>query len=269
MQPRRFWSPVIVVCLLLVSFIVLHRVGWTHPIEGFFLRVLSPVQASFVAWGQGIRKMTSPNVSLAQDPERIQELEDQVKNLVVENTRLRSLIDDIQLLEEQRQFLEEQFLQGVSARMISRGSDLVRQAVMINRGSRHGVKLGAAVIAEDGLLIGKVVDVFDATAQVLLLTDSSSAVAVQIQNEKQSPGIVIGEYGQALRMDLIPQNEAIEKGQRVTTSGIEPMIPKGLVVGVIRRVIDQESEVYQQAIVDPLLAYDRLRVVHVLLSGTP
>ena len=187
---------------------------------------------------------------------------------MVENTRLRSLIDDVQILEEEKQFLKDQSLLGISARVIGAGSDLARQAMIINRGSRHGVQVGSAVIAQDGFFIGKIVEVFDGTSRIVLVTDSLSAVAVQIQNEKQSPGIVVGEYGQALRMDLIPQNESIEKGQRVTTSGIEPLIPKGLVVGVIRRVIDQESEVYQQAIVDPLISYGRIRVVHILLPAS-
>jgi rod shape-determining protein MreC len=69
-------------------------------------------------------------------------------------------------------------------------------------------------------------------------------------------------------MTFIPQNETITPGDVIVTSGLEPLIPRGLTIGTIEAVEKEAYQPFQKAVLTPLASLNKLRVVSVLLTSS-
>jgi len=152
------------------------------------------------------------------------------------------------------------------ANVIGADPDASVDAVVIDRGSESGVNRGDAVVvggAESGILVGKAESVTTGRTTVRLLTDRQSAVASMVQGRPEANGVARGERGLVLRLTLVPQNAAIEAGDRIVTTGLEPSLPRGLLVGSIDSVSKVPSEPFASATVIP--SFDRFRLQAVIV----
>ena len=106
-----------------------------------------------------------------------------------------------------------------------------RQHVLINIGTKDGIKNGWA--ATDGLgLVGRITGVGKSTALVMLLTDTSSKVAVSIQPSGEK-AIMHGDNTMFPALELISKADRVGAGDRVITSGDGQVFPKGLLIGSV------------------------------------
>ena len=146
------------------------------------------------------------------------------------------------------------------------------QSIVIDKGSRDGLFAGLAVVSSSslgdtgqGIIIGKVVNVKDNLAEIYLVTNKNYKLAAAILGESKTSGIVAGELGLTIKMEFIPQTENIKPGDLVATSGLEQNIPRGLVIGRVTKVIKENNEVWQSAIIEPQIDLDSLSIVAILL----
>ena len=106
-----------------------------------------------------------------------------------------------------------------------------RQNVLINIGVKDGIKNGWA--ATDGLgVVGRVTGVGESTALIMLLTDTSSKLAVSIQPSGEN-AIMQGDNTMFPTLELINKVDQISAGDRVITSGDGRVFPKGLLIGSV------------------------------------
>ena len=118
------------------------------------------------------------------------------------------------------------------------------------------------------------------TAEVQQLSDRESAIAALIQSSRAT-GLVVGQPDGMLRMDYIPQLEAVSvddaagddeerrnvrEGDIVLTSGLGGFLPKGLVVGQVTAVQQMDYEMHQTAVVRPAVDFSRLEVLLVITA---
>jgi cell shape-determining protein MreC len=66
-------------------------------------------------------------------------------------------------------------------------------------------------------------------------------------------------------MELIPKDKEIEIGEVVITSGIEPNIPKGLVIGEIAEIVEPGGGFLKTAYLKPLISLDKISIISVLI----
>ncbi len=104
--------------------------------------------------------------------------------------------------------------------------------------------------------------------KVLLITDPSSSVAALIQSSR-APGIVSGHLGRELTMNYLPQEETVNVGDVVLTSGMGGDHPKGLVIGQVVEVHRRDIDPFQEALVRPAVNFDKLENVLVITSFEP
>src|SRR3989442_1297444 len=136
--------------------------------------------------------------------------------------------------------------------------------VQVDRGSRDGVRRNAPVVTADGV-VGRVIEVTLTTSRVLLIVDSRSAVGALVQRSRDL-AVVEGRSERVLHLKYLSRTAQVEPGDLVVTSGQGGVFPKGLVVGRITRVVQEEGEYLQEAQVEPAAALDRLEEVLILLS---
>jgi rod shape-determining protein MreC len=153
----------------------------------------------------------------------------------------------------------------VGARVIGASAGTASQTIDIDRGERDGIKRNMGVITPDGV-VGKVIESYANTAQVLLLTDKDSGVgALLAESRVQSP--VGGTGDPLLFMKYVPNDDNVNNGEHVVTSGMDRIFPRDLPVGTIVDI--KPGNPFKQIRVRPAANLERLEEVIVLLTLHP
>jgi rod shape-determining protein MreC len=132
---------------------------------------------------------------------------------------------------------------------------------MIDKGSSDGVRKGMAVVTPLGV-VGQVVGVTSHAAKVLLLTDPNSGIDVLVQRTR-SRGIVSGSLDSGTVLKYVKRSEDIQEGDRLITSGIDGIFPKGMMVGTVIKVRKQHLGLFQ--FIEVLPAVQTARIENVLV----
>ena len=152
---------------------------------------------------------------------------------------------------------------SVSAAVIGNSASTWFQSLTIDKGKDDGIRKGMAVISSVGI-VGQVVAVAPRSAKVLLITDRSSGVDV-ISQRSRARGIVSGSLDDGPVMQYVKRDEDIQKGDRLITSGLDGIFPKGLLVGTVGKVRKESHGHFQH--VEVALAVNPARIEEVLVAS--
>jgi rod shape-determining protein MreC len=183
---------------------------------------------------------------------------------LIDKAELQSLRDENATLKEELRYKKSAGVSMVTARVAGQNNLDDSASLIINRGARDGIVPGNPVVFAGGILIGKIEKAEENFSIVLLLTDSKSSIAASMQNTGITSGIVKGERGLSLKMDLIPQDKEIKVGDLVITSGLETGIPKGLLIGSVRSVIKEIRDPFQSALIKSPIDFADLDYLQVI-----
>jgi len=157
----------------------------------------------------------------------------------------------------------------VAARVIARSPTVWYSSIRVDKGRSDGIRPDQPVIAAGGLA-GKVTQVSGGSAQVTLITDSSSAVSAQVVPNGAN-GIIKPEVGKPddLLLDFVQKGRRVRRGGTVVTSGfasdeVKSIFPRGIPVGRVSRVDLDEVELYQRVHLKPFADLRRIDFVQVL-----
>jgi rod shape-determining protein MreC len=150
----------------------------------------------------------------------------------------------------------------VPAQILAYQPDNFRAFITINRGRSNGLADGMAVTSQ-GVLIGRLVNTLNRTAQVFLLSDPDFRVAV-VDQQSRATGTVHGQIGGGLVLVNVPQDQPIKPGETLVTSGLGGDFPKGLIVGKIETVSRRDNAIFQSAQVVPFIKIEQLELVFVM-----
>ncbi|KKT27242.1 MAG: Cell shape-determining protein MreC [Parcubacteria group bacterium GW2011_GWA2_43_9b] len=139
------------------------------------------------------------------------------------------------------------------------------QYFLIDKGGNDGLSVNSAVVAAGNFLVGRVAEVEGNFSKVLLISDSNSSINV-ITQENRVAGVVKGNHGLGIIMEMIPIDAQIKAGEIVLTSGLNDGIYKNLIVGRITDTVKKENEIFQNATVVPFVDFKNLEQVFVLVQ---
>jgi rod shape-determining protein MreC len=162
------------------------------------------------------------NERLSQENARLLQWQAAALNLAAENERLRALL----------RLTPSGALSYVTARVIANSGGAFVRSLMIDAGSRDGVRRGQAVETGAGL-VGRITETGDRTARVLLITDLNSSIPVFIEGRKEIRAILSGDNTERPYLRFFPATADIRIGDRIVTSGVGGLFPPRLPVGVI------------------------------------
>ncbi|HTM68192.1 MAG TPA: rod shape-determining protein MreC [Candidatus Binatia bacterium] len=217
----------------------------TDPLAGLALRAAAPAYAAGASLDRAVERF------FADDRADRETLAKAVETLRKENAKLREQALENDALKLALHFQERASDAPILARVVSETDEDVFHGLVIDRGSDDGVRPGQAVVAGEGVIIGKVFEARRRSSSVLLLSDTKSRLAVAVQNASDTAGVLEGDRGLSMAIDLIPQNVDLSPGDIVVTSGIEPGIRRGLVVGTVEKVSKRTQDPFQTAAVVP------------------
>lgn len=239
------------------------------PVEWVVREAFAPVQAVLArtslwldqSWEriQGWRSLEEENRRLRAELEEVQGQLFQLSQLERENERLRAALN-----------LGARAPGGwVAAEVIARSPNQWLKVVTVNRGAAEGVQTGLPVVTSDGL-VGKVSVTTRHTADVTLLTHTSSAVGARTE-----PGgeLVLvegtGSFDDMLRVRPLNAHASIRPGEVLVTSGLSSIYAPGIPIGRVTRVEAEPYGLSQTGYAEPFVDFRRLDVVQILLDPGP
>ena len=147
----------------------------------------------------------------------------------------------------------------IGARVIGRDAGNWWKSIQIDRGSNDGLRENLPVLNADGL-IGKIVKVTRGEARVLLIADPNCKASAMLQDSRL-PGVVAGT-----QMTYVDRNAKIAPGEKVITSGLGGIFPKGVLIGTVVKAELNRQGMYQDVEIRPAVDFRRLEEVVVILE---
>jgi len=237
------------------------------PFEVAGERVARPFKDAY-GWASDLFGAKSENEKLKK---RVDELQQQVianETAAQENTELKALLAYV----DGPRFPEG--YSAVTARVVGRPPTAYDQEIVIAAGTSEGVQRNDPVVTKEGL-VGLVTDVTSDGAKVTLLTDQSSAVSAMVL-KSGAAGIV--RHGPSdpsvLILDRVGKDALVEDGDLIITAGwqsgkLESLYPRGIPIGTVESVGQQDVDLYKRIQIVPLVNFDSLSDVVVLVPLTP
>ncbi len=167
----------------------------------------------------------------------------QVEQLSLENQRLRELLA----------MRDRLAAPATGAQVLYDAADPYSRKVVIDRGQTHGIKPGAPVIDDSGVL-GQVTRVYPLVSEVTMLIDRDQAIPV-LNTRTGVRGVVYGqpgEGGDGLELRYTLANADINEGDLLTTSGVDGVYPPGLPVGRITQVERRAESSFNRISCEPV-----------------
>jgi len=234
----------------LALFFLDSRLNYFAPVRSTLATVLYPIQViaalptDLSDWAgdffQNREQLKSRNNKLETmqmlNSMRLQKLQ----ALERENMRLRELLGSSFRLTER----------VLVAELLTIDLDPSFQQIVINKGSQDGVFLGQPVLDASGVM-GQVSEVYPFSSRVVLITDPSHGIPVQI-NRNGVRAVATGRgLDMPLQLEHMPHNVDIREGDLLVTSGLGGRFPVGYPVGTVKYVHFPEGRAFAEIAVDP------------------
>ncbi|HIF5504224.1 TPA: rod shape-determining protein MreC [Pasteurella multocida] len=173
--------------------------------------------------------------------------------LKVENQRLHLLLNSPLRTDEYKKIAE----------VLTAETDVYRKQVVINQGQRDGAYVGQPIIDEKGI-VGQLISVGENTSRVLLLTDVTHSIPVQVlRNDVRLIASGTGRNDE-LSLDHVPRSVDIVKGDLLVTSGLGGRFLEGYPVAIVESVSRDGQNYFATVTAKPLASIERLRYVLLL-----
>lgn len=180
-----------------------------------------------IAEARELARLREENIILRAENERLLKWQNAARTLLAENKQLQELLG----------FTPPQDATSVTARVIGDSGGAFVRSVLVNSGRREGVAKGNAALSGKGLL-GRVAEVGERSARVLLINDLNSRIPVVIERSRER-AILAGDNSVTPRLLYLPVTTSVQVGDRIVTSGHGGAFPVGLPVGVVSAVSDE------------------------------
>ena len=251
--------------VLSVSLMVVDaRFDYLEPVRSKLGMVLTPfyglAEMPVRAW-EGVRDQFSSRSELIAENERLKAesllMQRRVQKLAEQNVRLRELLNSAALVDDKVLVSE---LIGVDPNPFT-------QRIMIDKGENDGVFVGQPVLDASGLM-GQVVEVMPYTARVLLLTDTTHSIPVQV-NRNGLRAIAVGT-GNPERLELryVADTADIKEGDLLVSSGLGQRFPAGYPVATVKEVIHDSGQPFAVVRAVPTAKMNRSRYVLLVFSDS-
>lgn len=252
---------------VVILLIFLFNINKNNVISNNLTKFLNPIQLNIYFLNKRIHNafiaLSEPN-NFEKDNKQTKIIQNTIQDeknkiLLEENKKLKQTLNFL----SNNNYLKNKKNAFISVYIIGRDS-LDSSVFIIDKGFEDGLEEGMPVIAENGILVGKLIFVEKNYAHFILTTDRRSEISVSINNEEKISGVARGDYNLGLKMELIPIDKKIKKNDIVVTSGAEKLMPRGLIVGKVLRVNKKDNDIFQNAELSLPISLNNIDIVTIL-----
>ena len=202
----------------------------------------------------------------------INNLQEENKELKEKNTELEQSLRELEIIKSENATLKEYVnlkdkyaeYETIPAYIIQKDISNYSDTMIINVGSKDGIEVNMPVISDQGL-VGHVISVTDSTAKVQTIIDTASTTSCVITSSRDMM-IARGTLSKsgALKATYIPTEATILEGDKVETSGLGGIYPKGIHIGTIKEVVNTKNITDRYAIIETAVDFSKLETVLVI-----
>ena len=252
---------VVVGHILLISTQVATRRG-VPVLEALTFGVFAEVQRTTTSGIGSVRDVWQNYFALQQTRQENQQLRTEVAQLRVGLQQERAIAEQSRMLQKLLDMKMETPLKTTAAYVIAGAASPDFRTATIDKGTSDGLKPDMAVISPAGV-VGRIILPTSRAAKIQLLIDRDAAAGA-VTERGRAQGVVVGT-GTSLRFDHVPGTADIKIGDRVVTSGIEGIYPKGFEIGQIE-TIERRAGEFSAIIIRPTVEFSSIEAVLVVLT---
>ncbi len=241
------------------------QIGETRLIRLWAISAVTPIESAVVHTQKWVQNSWMNYAYLRGVRRENRELRAQIERMKIEDARLS---EDARMARRVQTLLgfKEQYVEStVAAQVIGTSGSEQSRVLYLDKGSKDGIKADMPVITPTGI-VGKIVQVFPTSSQVLPINDQFSGVGVVLKDTRLQ-GILKGAQNGATTVQYIMSDEKVEPGEEVLTSGGDRIFPKGLPVGKVASV-EPGKELFLNIRVIPSSRLDGLEEVLIVTKIT-
>lgn len=205
-----------------------------------------------------LRGVRAENLELRERNRRLRLEANELAEARAENDRLRRLLDYTRASPDPH----------LTARVLGVNPAATLLSLRIDRGESEGVRRGMPVVTADGV-VGIVQRVTGSFADVVLITDANSKIAVTVQRSRVRATATGTGENRSLRLENALRTEDVQEGDQVVTSGTDGIFPPGLPVGRIVSLQRRNYGMVQSADILPSADMTKLEEVLVIRTRGP
>lgn len=259
---------IITIIILILIVIFSNRETNTSFFENIANKLIMPVQNGLTY----LKNKVSGNSTFFTD---INNLKTENQDLKNENSKLEQSLRELENIRTENETLKEYLgltekygeYKTVPGYVINKDISNYSKIIIINIGKNDGIEDNMTVIADEGL-VGHVISVTDNTAKVRTIVDTSSSVSCLMSTNKNSivcKGTL--DSNSELKAMYIPTDASLVQGDSIDTSGLGGIYPKGIHVGIIKKIIATQNITDRYAIVETAVDINKLNTVLVIKNN--
>jgi rod shape-determining protein MreC len=254
-----------VVIFLIVGILLLALGGFLRPILGVVMDPFVGAQRWLSERFMEVYDFFTLPRDVADLLQKNTELEDEVSSLQSQVIQLQEQLREADVLYSLLDFARSRPQdEYIASAVIGRDPSPFLHYIIIDHGSDDGIQHGMPVVTQQGL-VGKVDAVTASAARIQLITDPGSVVNVRLRNQTadaQITGSVTGE----VTLEMLSQNSELTPGEILLTSGLGGNYPGDVIVGQVLEINATENQLFQTALVQPVVDFTALRAVLVITN---
>ena len=244
---KRLVRKVFIILFILFSFVLIF-IGKPDNIiisktSGVVVDVMSPfvkvisypiyMVGTFIKDVKNFRQVDAQNKELRDEVSKLKEQLNYLKQMEVENNSLKKLVN----------YTSNGVNYLLSTKVVGASGSGFTHSFIIDAGARHGVKKYQGVLV-DGYLVGQIYSVGKNYSRMLLITDALSKIPVQIERTR-TRAFLIGNNTDYPNLAHFENQEPIQIGDVVVTSGMGGNLPSGIPIGIVGSISEESGIIVQ------------------------
>ena len=234
--------------------------------ESVIVRIFSPAQSLITQVRTSISDLLDHYFFLTEVSRENDRLLKEIDLLTRRNNDLLETIKRQERIKKLQGTNKNGKVKSLAALVIGRDPTQWSKMIFIDKGIDDGIRGNVAVVTDAGI-VGHIIHSTATTSKVLLITDSRSAVDSLFQKTRV-PGVSTGTGEGLCEIKFVPIDAELEVGDKVISSGLGGVFPKGWAVGTVVKTVKRKQELFQDVVVAPSVDLSRLEDVLVLLPMT-
>ena len=259
-----FIALVFIVASLVILSYNLKRPGPMGFFKKIVLETASPFERGILVSVDGLRGAWNRYLFLVGLEAENRQLKQKIAGLQEEINSYREMVYEVGRLKKLLALEETLVHSTVAARVISNERSSLFKTIIIDKGTDDGLKEGLAVMTHDGI-VGRIIEASWNVSRVLLVTDYNSNIDALVQGSR-AQGIVQGGGHQPCRLKYVQRTDEVKAGDRVVSSGLGGIFPKGLMLATVVTAEKRETGLFQHIEVAPTADFSKLEEVLVLVT---